>query len=201
VDRGRFVVAVVVAVVALWAAPRASADIIAAVDVPFEAPTGASPGPAQHPDQFDVALVNATTGVRFSLPTGVNTTTADELHPSLTPDGRWLAFERVDPVAGTTRIIAVNLTTGQMADLFNTFEIARTQAATPFIEPDGSAVVTGRGVFVQSSADLDVAGGVSCGAVPARPTSVLDHRGRRADARSRRRGMDLGSYGGRRRNR
>jgi hypothetical protein len=142
VDRGRFVVAAVAAV-ALCATPRASADIIAAVDVPFEAPTGASSNASRHPDQFDVALLNATTGARFSLPAGVDTTSADEFHPSLTPDGKWLAFERVDPIAGTTRIIAANLTTGQMADLFNTFEMSTLQPATPFVEPDGSTVVTG----------------------------------------------------------
>ena len=115
----------------------------AAVDVPLAAPTGASPHPVQHPDQFDVALLNATTGARFSWPSGINTTSADEFHPSITPDGKWLAFQRVDPAAGTTRIIAANLTTGQMTDLFNAFEILTTQAATPFVEADGSAVVTG----------------------------------------------------------
>ena len=130
-----------VAVVALCAAQSASADIIAAVDVPLAAGPGSSV--SDHPDQFDVALLNATTGARFSLPAGVNTTTADEFHPSLTPDGKWLAFERVDPSAGTTRIIEANLTTGQVADLFNTFEISTTQPATPFVEPDGSTVVTG----------------------------------------------------------
>jgi Tol biopolymer transport system component len=130
-----------VAAVALCAAPSASADIIAAVDVPLAAGAGSSV--TQHPDQFDVALLNATTGARFSLPAGVNTATADEFHPSLTPDGKWLAFERVDPSAGTTRIIATNLTTGQVADLFNTFDVSTMQPATPFVEPGGSAVVTG----------------------------------------------------------
>jgi hypothetical protein len=112
-----------------------------AVDVPL--PAGASAGVNQHSDQFDIALLNATTGVRFSLPTAVNTSTADEFHPSITPDGKWLAFERVDPSAGTTRILATNLTTGQTADLFNTFDVGTLQPTTPFVEPDGSAVLTG----------------------------------------------------------
>jgi hypothetical protein len=140
VDRGRFLVAVIVAG-ALWAVPSASADIIAAVDVPVAA------GPAtainEHPDQFDIALLNATTGAKLSLPAGVNTTTADEFHPSITPDGRWLAFERVDPSAGTTRIIAANLSTGQQADLFTAFDTPTFQPTTPFVEPDGGSVLTG----------------------------------------------------------
>jgi len=140
VARGRLVIAAIAAA-ALCATPSASADIIAAVDVPL--PAGASTSVNQHPDQFDIALLNATTGTKFSLPTGVNTATADEFHPSITPDGKWLAFERVDPSAGTTRIIAANMTTGQTADVFNVFDVGTFQPATPFVEADGSAVLTG----------------------------------------------------------
>jgi WD40-like Beta Propeller Repeat len=140
VDRGHVVVAIVAAIV-LWATPGASADIVAAVDVPVAA--GAATGINQHPDQFDVALLNATTGSKFNLPAGINTTTADEFHPSVTPDGKWLAFERVDPVGGTTRIIAANLSTSQTADLFNIFEVGSLQPATPFVEADGSSVLVG----------------------------------------------------------
>jgi hypothetical protein len=42
---------------------------------------------------FDIGLVNAATGAAITLPTGVNTTD-DELHPTLTPDGRYLVFMR-----------------------------------------------------------------------------------------------------------
>ncbi len=140
VDRGWLAIAAV-AVSALYAVPSASADIVAAVDVPLAG--GASTGVNQHTDQFDIALLNATTGAKLSLPAGVNTSTADEFHPSLTPDGKLLAFERVDASAGTTRIIAANLATGQTADLFNTFDVGTLKPATPFVEADGSAVLTG----------------------------------------------------------
>jgi hypothetical protein len=140
VGRGRLVIAVIAAA-ALYAVPGASADIIAAVDVPLAG--GASTGVNQHTDQFDIALLNATTGAKFSLPAGVNTSTADEFHPSITPNGKWLAFERADANAGTTRIIAANLSTGQTADLFNAFEIGTLKPATPFVEANGGAVLTG----------------------------------------------------------
>ena len=42
---------------------------------------------------FQVRLVNAGTGAQISLPSGVNTT-ADELHPTLSHDGRYLVFMR-----------------------------------------------------------------------------------------------------------
>jgi WD40-like Beta Propeller Repeat len=42
---------------------------------------------------FEIGLVNAATGASISLPAGVNTTD-DELHPTLTPDGRYLVFMR-----------------------------------------------------------------------------------------------------------
>jgi hypothetical protein len=42
---------------------------------------------------FEIGLVNALTGATLSLPAGVNTND-DELHPTLTPDGRYLVFMR-----------------------------------------------------------------------------------------------------------
>jgi hypothetical protein len=42
---------------------------------------------------FEIGLVNAATGASISLPAGVNTSD-DELHPTLTPDGRYLVFMR-----------------------------------------------------------------------------------------------------------
>jgi hypothetical protein len=43
---------------------------------------------------FEIGLVNASTGAKLTLPTGVNTA-ADELHPALSIDGRYLLFERM----------------------------------------------------------------------------------------------------------
>src|SRR3954451_15251778 len=42
---------------------------------------------------FEIGLLNASTGAPLTLPTGVNTTD-DELHPSLSVDGRYLAWMR-----------------------------------------------------------------------------------------------------------
>jgi hypothetical protein len=139
------------AALALSAAPAANADIFAVVDVPV--PTLVNPGVStERSDQFDIAFLNATTGVRLTGPVGINTS-AEELHPSITPDGRWLAFERVDLAAGTRRIILVDLSSGQQADLFSAFEAQQEEPAAPFVLPDGSEVITG-GVFVRESDGL-----------------------------------------------
>jgi WD40-like Beta Propeller Repeat len=111
----------------------ADANILAAVEQP------ASGGRSD----LDIALYDATTGARLSLPASVDTTD-DELHPSLTPDGRLLVFERSNPATGTHRIVIVNLSTGASADLFSGFEAAQVPPATPAISADGKTVITGR---------------------------------------------------------
>jgi Tol biopolymer transport system component len=94
------------------------------------------------PTQTDIALIDPATGTKTALPSGVNTS-ANELHPSITPDGRRIAFETYDPTAGTVRIRVVDLATGDQADLFNAFETAGIQPTTPTITPDGGSVITG----------------------------------------------------------
>jgi hypothetical protein len=47
---------------------------------------------------FDIAMVDLATGRPIPVPAGVNTP-ADELHPALTPDGRWLIVVRPRPLA------------------------------------------------------------------------------------------------------
>ncbi|HEY2636652.1 MAG TPA: hypothetical protein VGI54_04630, partial [Solirubrobacteraceae bacterium] len=74
---------------ALACAP-AHADTFAATEV--HAPGSRS--------DFDIEVVNATTGAKVALPAGVDTT-ADELHPSISTNGKRLAFERKDSTAGT----------------------------------------------------------------------------------------------------
>ena len=119
-----------VAVLALLVPGSASADIIAAVQV-----TGPDGSP-------DIAVMNATTGERAALPAGINTA-AQELHPSISKDGKRLVFLRLDPVAGTRRVIVLDTSTGQTADLFNGFEVAPAAAERPRDRPDGSVVFTG----------------------------------------------------------
>src|SRR5205085_9907007 len=45
-------------------------------------------------DGFDIKLVDIGTGLEIPLPAGVNTT-ADEIHPAMTPAGRFLVFTRM----------------------------------------------------------------------------------------------------------
>ena len=115
---------------ALLAPGAARADIIAAVQV-----TGPDGSP-------DIAVMNATTGERATLPAGINTA-AQELHPSISNDGRRLVFLRLDPAAGTRRVIVLDTATGQTADLFNGFEVAARPPSDPEIARDGSVVYTG----------------------------------------------------------
>ena len=90
---------------------NARADIFAALCV-------AAPEPRT---DTDIAVMNATTGVRLILPPSVNST-GEERHPNITQDGTRLVFERAD--AGNTRIIVVDLVTGASADMFTGFEVA-----------------------------------------------------------------------------
>jgi hypothetical protein len=80
---GRAIVAglAVVALLAVVPATASAAGLIAAYD---RYVTGKG---------FEIGLVNALTGATLSLPAGVNTND-DELHPTLTPDGRYLVFMR-----------------------------------------------------------------------------------------------------------
>ena len=71
--RGRAIGGLTVAL-ALLAPGAARADVIAAVQV-----TGADGSP-------DIAVMNASTGERATLPAGINTA-AQELHPSISKDG------------------------------------------------------------------------------------------------------------------
>ena len=121
------------AVVASALPAVARANIIAALEVPA--------GGAR--TDLDLALYDATTATRLSLPAGVDTSD-DELHPSITPDGRLLTFERSNPQGGTVRIIITDRSTGQSADLFSGFETSQLPPATPAITPDGKTVITGR---------------------------------------------------------
>jgi WD40 repeat protein len=116
--------AVVVALVS-----PARADVIATLDGSVLGPSG-------------VHVINATTGVGLPPPAGVNDPAADEFHPSLSPDGRYLVFER--RLSGTVRIVMVERATGRSADLFNAFEAASDPPSTPTFSPDGTKVLTGR---------------------------------------------------------
>jgi WD40 repeat protein len=112
------------------AAPAARADIFAVADA--AAPAGRT--------DFDVAMVDANTGARVSLPSSVNTT-GDEEHPSISSDGKKLVLER--HVSGTTRILLVSLPDGAVTDLFTGFEQASDPQSSPAISTDGTLIATG----------------------------------------------------------
>jgi hypothetical protein len=126
-------------------APAAKADVFAVAQT-------ASTSPAR--TDLDIGLADVNTGVFQSLPAGVNTTTASEFHPSITADGRYLVFERVDHAAGTDRIIMADLTTGQTSDLFNAFEVATMHPTSPAIARDGGIVLTGGPVSQPTHTDV-----------------------------------------------
>ncbi len=114
------------------ASAQARADIFAAVNV-------AAPSPRT---DFDVAIVNASLGTRVALPSGVNTT-AFEIHPSISSDGRRLLFQRFGGSDGI-RLLLVDTSTGQSADLFTPTEIALNPIFNSAIKGDGTTVATGR---------------------------------------------------------
>ena len=107
------------------------ADIFAAVCV--AAPSGIGQ---------DIAILNASLGTPMALPSAVNTPDT-ERYPSLSKDGRRLTFQRTAST-GSLRQIAVDLATGQSADLYSAFEIAASPIFGSAITPDGTTVATGR---------------------------------------------------------
>ncbi len=68
-------------------APAAPADIFAFAQT-------ASTSPSR--TDIDVGLFDVSIGRPVTLPAAINTTSANEFHPSVTADGRYLVFERVD---------------------------------------------------------------------------------------------------------
>jgi WD40-like Beta Propeller Repeat len=120
-----------IAAALLLVAP-AEADIFAVAPV-------VAPG---HSD-IDVGRFDLSTGASLPLPAGVNTTAANESHPSISSDGKRLAFERRSAAAGTDRLIVADLTTGQTMDLFNAFDTATLHPTSPAINLDGDWVTTG----------------------------------------------------------
>jgi hypothetical protein len=116
-------------IIALIVASGARADILAVAEV-------ASPDDTNS----DIAEINAATGARVALPSGINTS-GDELHPSITPDGKRLVFQRL--VSGTTRIVVADLSAGTSADLFDVFAAQQLNPQTPVIMSDGSTVLSG----------------------------------------------------------
>jgi len=110
-----------------FAPPAGRADIFAAVCV----------------GSGNIAVLNVATGVRRTLPAGVNTSEY-EWNPSISSDGRRLAFRRLNQSVGGTRILVTDLTTGQTADVFDAFEIAADRPHFSSITPNGATLATGR---------------------------------------------------------
>jgi WD40-like Beta Propeller Repeat len=123
----------------LLGAAGAEADLIAAVDV--KGPDGS----------LDLALVNAATGARSAIPATL-ATSADELHPTQDSTGQRLVFERVDPDAGTRRIVLTDPSTGREVDLFSVFDEAQ---FTPSLSQDGRIVTTGNALRPNQSGRFD----------------------------------------------
>jgi hypothetical protein len=116
---------------ALLVAVPARADIFAVAPVVTSGTNG-----------IDVGWLDLSTGGSLTLPAGVNTP-AVETHPSISPDGKHLAFERVDLAAGTDRILRTDLTTGQTSDVIDAFTQLTFHATSPAISDDGLSVTTG----------------------------------------------------------
>ena len=101
---------------------------------------------------FDIGLVNVNTGAALSVPAAVNTTD-DELHPTLTPDGRYLVFMRTklqpklngDIVPPATRTLhQLDRQTGQVTSITNS------AGAGPSFRASGSNLFLAWGIRPQA---------------------------------------------------
>jgi Tol biopolymer transport system component len=80
--------------------------------------------------------IDAQTGERSEL---VRSETEVLLRPEMSPDGRTLFFDRVDPKSGTMRLTARDLETGREKELFQTESPAQISGAD--LSPDGRRFV------------------------------------------------------------
>jgi hypothetical protein len=126
----RSIVPVIAALVTAASASAAQADVFAVTDAVVNGS-----------QQTNILLINTSTGNLLTLPSGINTPD-NESHPSITPDGKKLVFERRNS-AGSDRIIMADLSTGATSDLFTGFEAGTIHPTSPSITPDGKAVLTG----------------------------------------------------------
>lgn len=100
--------------------------------------------------QLDVAVINASTGLPVALPAGINTS-AREFHPTLSPDGKRLAFVRQtfelrgsdQILQAVNRIHVVDLATGS-ALTPSTLLAGDDRTTTPSFAADGATIVAGR---------------------------------------------------------
>jgi hypothetical protein len=93
----------------------------------------------------DIVLLDPAVGT-MPVPNGINTA-AEERHPSLSPDGRYLVFLRPGASIQERRIIMVDLQTGRQADLFTGLEMLADHPVDPSFSLDGQWVVTGQEAF------------------------------------------------------
>jgi hypothetical protein len=166
---GRAAFAAVAALAAT--APAAHADIFA-VSGSRGPPVFCEKCGTSTPASLDIALVNLNTGSRSTLPAGINTG-ADELRPSITPDGKRMVFMRTD--AQSLRIVMVDVPTGQAADLFNGFETASRPPRSPAITPDGQVVFTGGPVRSEAGGFRAVVTATNVAMFPAGPYPHTDY--------------------------
>jgi hypothetical protein len=109
---------------------------------------------------FDIGLVNATTGATVLVPAAVNTT-ADEYHPALSPDGRFLVFTRTtlfpqpdgDIVPPQERVLLMlDRETGAVRQPFSDHQAGGTGATVlPGQTPTNPVLAYGRRVFDSES--------------------------------------------------
>ncbi len=179
--RRRLAILVVAAALLLAAALPASAPaagLIAAYDR-YETGKG-----------FEIALVNASTGGTIPLPAGVNTAD-DELHPSLSADGRYLMFERmrllpklngdiVPPAERTLFMldrqtsIITTLATGTGAPAGPAFANRTTRTATWGVRPESVSCCVLKFQAISSDNTIGGSTGFGFGFAPAPAGQLLD---------------------------
>jgi hypothetical protein len=139
---------------------------------------------------FEIGLANASTGTKLTVPPGVNTA-ADELHPALSSDGRYMLFERMqllpklngDIVPPTERTlfmldrqtgVITTLETGNGAPAGPTFAVRPTRTVVWGVAPHSTTCCIAK--FQAVSGDNTISGstGFPLGFVPPPAGQLLD---------------------------
>ncbi len=140
---GYWRVALGVVAAVLLTVSEANADVVAVIDHKVPSPSRTD---------NDIVLVNAGTG--SVSPVAFDTTSSDEIHPSVSSDGSRIAYESFNPSNDVSVIRVSDLRSGQTASLGDTVDEAGEFAdgdPPVGISPDGQRVATGGSCLLASS--------------------------------------------------
>jgi WD40-like Beta Propeller Repeat len=137
---GYWRVALGIVAAVLLTVSEANADVVAVIDHKVPSPSRTD---------NDIVLVNAGTGA--VSPVAFDTTSSDEIHPTVSSDGSRIAYESFNPSDDVSAIKVSDLQSGQTAGVRDQVDPERVKFDSVGISPDGRTVLTSSPCLASSS--------------------------------------------------